>query len=61
MQTVFVTARRDLETPGNLGRRVDLPHASPPLLDLGALLRGPAGEVLQQGSDWRYQSLQVCW
>ena len=51
MQTVFVTARRDLATPGNLGRRVDLTRASPPLLDLGAVLRGPVGKVRQQGSD----------
>ena len=43
LQTLFVTARRDLATPGNLGRRVDLPHASPPLLDLVAVLCGSAG------------------
>ncbi len=52
MQTVFVTARRDLATPGNLGRRVDLPRASPPLLDLGALLRGALGAVHREGSDF---------
>ena len=58
MQTVFVTARRDLATPGNLGRRVDLPRASPPLLDLGGFYAVHLGRfigrdpILYKGGDF---------